>query len=482
MGSHQENLRAQTTAAPGDGDARLFLAAMAALALVLMAGTEMNSHVFPMFDPIFTLARDISVTFHALSLLVLGVVAYASTKVLTPKSFVGLAFGFLIVGAIGLSVSLVTASPVLLTASASVCAIGRAGATLFACLALALLPSRWQVLSVCAAYVIQSLGQLVTPYIPSLVSLAFFQLFPLFALVLVVRPGTEVLAQVCAHEAPRDLSVTRPASFVAPFSTLFVCMFLFQMVFGFALRFGEVDGASPFANLNLLFTGGYALLALFMGRRLSLDDAVAFAALVVVGGFVLLSAGNPQYHSDAVVLLNGGNSVFSMVSRMVLVAIAARNMAGSVTVVAWGLGVTSLGSLVGAAAGVACNQSADADPQLAFVIPALLLMVFVAYMFFVMRHFSFSEAVAEVEPLLTEAPAAVYQESFDDKCAAIAQAYGLSPREEEVFAMLARGRDRAYIEETLVVSKNTAKAHVKHVYAKLDIHSHQELLDLVEKQ
>ncbi|MFR6289806.1 helix-turn-helix transcriptional regulator [uncultured Adlercreutzia sp.] len=46
--------------------------------------------------------------------------------------------------------------------------------------------------------------------------------------------------------------------------------------------------------------------------------------------------------------------------------------------------------------------------------------------------------------------------------------------------MLARGRDRAYIEEALVVSRNTVKAHVKHVYAKLGIHSHQELLDLVE--
>mgnify|MGYP002989473542 CR=1 FL=1 len=61
-----------------------------------------------------------------------------------------------------------------------------------------------------------------------------------------------------------------------------------------------------------------------------------------------------------------------------------------------------------------------------------------------------------------------------------AEEFSLTPREAEVFAMLARGRDRAYIEEALVVSRNTVKAHVKHVYAKLGIHSHQELLDLVE--
>ena len=64
---------------------------------------------------------------------------------------------------------------------------------------------------------------------------------------------------------------------------------------------------------------------------------------------------------------------------------------------------------------------------------------------------------------------------------AIAGQYGLTPRELEVFQMLARGRDRTYIQEQLVVSRNTVKTHVKHIYAKLDIHSHQDLIDLVEK-
>ena len=57
--------------------------------------------------------------------------------------------------------------------------------------------------------------------------------------------------------------------------------------------------------------------------------------------------------------------------------------------------------------------------------------------------------------------------------------FGLSPREREVFAMLARGRDRAYIEKRLMVSRNTVKTHVKHIYAKVGIHSHQDLIDLV---
>ena len=82
-----------------------------------------------------------------------------------------------------------------------------------------------------------------------------------------------------------------------------------------------------------------------------------------------------------------------------------------------------------------------------------------------------------VETAVVEAP----KDTFDERCQALAGQYGLTPRELEVFQMLARGRDRAYIQEQLVVSRNTVKAHVKHIYAKLDIHSHQDLIDLVEK-
>ena len=35
-------------------------------------------------------------------------------------------------------------------------------------------------------------------------------------------------------------------------------------------------------------------------------------------------------------------------------------------------------------------------------------------------------------------------------------------------------------QETLVVSYNTVKTYVSHVYAKLGVHSQQELIDIVE--
>lgn len=63
----------------------------------------------------------------------------------------------------------------------------------------------------------------------------------------------------------------------------------------------------------------------------------------------------------------------------------------------------------------------------------------------------------------------------------LARECNLSPRQEEVLALLAKGRDTKYIQEKLVISNHTAKAHIYAIYQKTDVHSRQELIDLIEK-
>lgn len=68
--------------------------------------------------------------------------------------------------------------------------------------------------------------------------------------------------------------------------------------------------------------------------------------------------------------------------------------------------------------------------------------------------------------------------SLDERIASIAAQGGLTPRESEVFALLARGRSIPYVRDALVISRETAATHAKHIYAKLGVHSRQELIDL----
>lgn len=71
--------------------------------------------------------------------------------------------------------------------------------------------------------------------------------------------------------------------------------------------------------------------------------------------------------------------------------------------------------------------------------------------------------------------------SIDDRCEVIAKAKRLTPRELEIMQLLCKGRTKAYIAETLYLTENTVKGHTKHIYTKLDVHSKQELMDLIER-
>ena len=66
------------------------------------------------------------------------------------------------------------------------------------------------------------------------------------------------------------------------------------------------------------------------------------------------------------------------------------------------------------------------------------------------------------------------------RVAATSEQFGLTPREREILDMLVRGRSKAHIAAAFLISENTVRGHVKHIYAKLDVHGKQELLDKVE--
>ena len=79
-----------------------------------------------------------------------------------------------------------------------------------------------------------------------------------------------------------------------------------------------------------------------------------------------------------------------------------------------------------------------------------------------------------------ESPEKTRAGRFKRKCELVANRYLLSKKETEVLFLLAKGRNAAYIQEQLYISEGTARTHMRHIYKKLDIHTQQELMDLVE--
>lgn len=76
-----------------------------------------------------------------------------------------------------------------------------------------------------------------------------------------------------------------------------------------------------------------------------------------------------------------------------------------------------------------------------------------------------------------------YSESelFEARCRGVAKSHGLSPREYELLGYLAHGRNAAYIQEKLSISSHTVKTHMNNIYKKLEVHSQQSLMDVVEE-
>lgn len=67
-----------------------------------------------------------------------------------------------------------------------------------------------------------------------------------------------------------------------------------------------------------------------------------------------------------------------------------------------------------------------------------------------------------------------------ERCRIIGAYYGLSKREVDVFHLLSLGRTAARIQEELLISAGTVNTHTYHIYTKLDVHSQQQLIDLMQ--
>ena len=91
-------------------------------------------------------------------------------------------------------------------------------------------------------------------------------------------------------------------------------------------------------------------------------------------------------------------------------------------------------------------------------------------------------SAAAPEPSVPELPCSnrVSYEGLDAGLWVAVDKFGLTSREVDVVQYLARGRNAQAIADKLCLSPATVKSHMYRIYAKLDVHSQQELIELIE--
>ncbi len=78
---------------------------------------------------------------------------------------------------------------------------------------------------------------------------------------------------------------------------------------------------------------------------------------------------------------------------------------------------------------------------------------------------------------LTTAPTTV--NDLNDVCDAVIAEFKLSNREGEILKLVARGYTVDNISKKLVISPYTTQTHIRHIYAKMNVHKRSELLDYI---
>lgn len=125
--------------------------------------------------------------------------------------------------------------------------------------------------------------------------------------------------------------------------------------------------------------------------------------------------------------------------------------------------------------GMVCLLSATGMDETALIVVTAAIAALTVALAFLRFN---PEPAASDDALLT--PQSNSIQAFMAKCMKVADLYQLSPREGEILCYLARGRNARHIAEELIISEHTVKSHIYRIYRKMDVHSRQDLIDLVE--
>lgn len=224
-------------------------------------------------------------------------------------------------------------------------------------------------------------------------------------------------------------------------------------------------------------------------RSFNLRSVYKIAVIIMALFFQLLPVFVGLYAQNVLAL--AGYGTFNALIWIVLADTAYTYRLSSVTVFGVGWGMVTVGVLLGSLVGDAlCEIGSPFSPRmLSLVVLVATLAVLLSYMF-VLKESDLVEltSLGEQEQRAIEegaAPQSGRAETsraprFVNRCKEVAQAFGLTERETEIVILYAKGRSYARLQEELHCSRGTVTTHLRHIYQKMDIHSKQELLDMIE--
>lgn len=218
-------------------------------------------------------------------------------------------------------------------------------------------------------------------------------------------------------------------------------------------------------------------------RGMSPLPAYRCTLILMVAGYTLCTLVPEERQSVTMSLVLVGYGLFDLLSWAVMANVASRVHTSSLRVFGLGVGMTVAGRALGYAVGAICaTQQAvgNLSLQSLSMLMVLLLVVACASILPESAFGRIGHPRDTENPLPGEFISQASGPSFESVCVSIARRGSLTTRETDVLLPLARGHNAQAISNELSITKGTVQTHVKHIYAKLGLHSQQELIELVE--
>lgn len=238
----------------------------------------------------------------------------------------------------------------------------------------------------------------------------------------------------------------------------------------FSGELGFFENCAIVFSANLLSAAVLAIVWLALDKETTISKAYVVLFPVLITAFLVFPF-VPE-SSRVVVLFVGsfGFTLFSIVMMMSCIAIARDKRISLVFVYALFAGVTYASRLIGEGlASLIGHSSLSQETQL--VTSVFVLLYGCSLVMFILIRKNASAKAATPQPTGID----VLQQAVE----ALATEQGLSKRQTEVLDLLTHGYDVPSIAKKLFISENTVRTHTKKVYALLEVHSKQEIVDLV---
>lgn len=262
---------------------------------------------------------------------------------------------------------------------------------------------------------------------------------------------------------------------------LLITVFIADLSCGAVVVFASMGGAQDSTLFYCVGYAGTALILLVASLCLRFDFnnliyRIAFIAMSI--GCLLLAFSGAVTHDVGIYVHQIGYRFMLALVYTMSAWLIDRRMLSANWVFPLVTSMAFLGQFVGGACaevGIALLEP-DGGILVVGIAIALLLPISALYLLDIKNlrtGWGFNRPVDE--PVTTD-------EYFETACSALAKRYSLTPREADVFILIAKGHSRSYIANKLVLSKETVKSYANKMYSKIGVHSREEVIEIVSQR